>query len=76
MIKEREQVVVQLEQLEDIKESEMIETLAADNEAGNAGVISNPIMSAAVGHHAYGESSAISMGQSQMTAATSDMGVS
>lgn len=47
MIKEREQVVVQLEQLEDIKESDMIETLAADNEAGNAGVISNPIMSAA-----------------------------
>lgn len=56
MIKEREQVVVQLEQLEDIKESDMIEQLAADNEAGNAGVISNPIMSAATAQYGYSES--------------------
>lgn len=49
-------MVVQLEQLEDIKESDMIEQLAADNEAGNAGVISNPIMSAATAQYGYSES--------------------
>lgn len=66
----------QLEQLEDIKESDMIDKLAADNEAGNAGVISNPIMTAATAQHAFGESSS-TMAQSEMTTnAATEIGIS
>lgn len=43
MIAEREQVVQQIEQLEDIKESNMIDIVVADNEAGNAGVVATSL---------------------------------
>ena len=59
MINEREQVVKELEQLEDIKESEMIDKVVADNEAGNAGVISVSVgQSAAAQANASGNGAA------------------
>lgn len=53
----------------------MIEQLAADNEAGNAGVISNPIMNAATAQ--FGQSSSSTMAQSQLTTnAASEISIS
>ena len=54
--------MAQIEQFEDIKESDFIQQLAADNEAGNAGVIANPVLNAASGQ--FGEASSSTMAQS------------